>query len=241
LSLALSLPRRNRRPVCNTEPTPCFDAQEIASLRQANLICDAGFAQARESIRASRPEYEVALEIGQAMFAAGSEAMAVSGHFRTWSNRLFQPEDVVDVDLGGKYHGYIADTARLVFVGRPSAEVERMYRVTIEAFAATLEIIKPGVPAQQVHRVCAGYMAKHGYQQVWKVGYGIGLNNGHEAPLVEEGKAILLEPGIIFTVDPGCFLQGGFKDLPIHVESDILVTASGAEILTQYSLDMVIV
>lgn len=217
------------------------DAQEIASLRRANQICDAGFAQARESIRPGRPEYEVALEIGQAMFAAGSEAMAVSGHFRTWSNRLFQPGDVVDVDLGGKYQGYVADTARMVFIGQPSAEVERMYRVTIEAFEATLEIIKPGVPAEDVHRICAGYMAKHGYAQVWKVGHGVGLNHGHEAPLVEEGNQMPLEPGVIFTVDPGCFIQGGYKDLPVHVESDILVAATGAETLTRYTLEMIVV
>ena len=167
--------------------------------------------------------------------------MGVSGHFRNWSNRPFQAGDVVDVDLAGKYRGYSFDTARMVFIGQPSSEVERMYRVTIEAYEATLEIIKPGVLAEEVHRTCANYMAKHGYAQVWKVGYGVGLGHVHEAPLVEEGNQILLEPGMIFTVDPGCFIQEGFKDLPVHIEDDILVTETGAESLTPYTLEMAIV
>lgn len=217
------------------------DAQEIETLRWANAFCVAGFAQAREAIRAGRPEYEVALEIARAMLAAGSETMGVSGHFRDWSRRSFQPGDVVDVDIAGKYRGYSSDTARMVFIGRPNPEVERMYRVTVEAFEATLEAIKPGVPAEEVHRACAGYMARHGYAQVWKVGHGVGLGPVHEAPLVEEGNQTLLEAGMIFTVDPGCFIQGGYKDLPVHIEDDILVTATGAESLTVYTREMVVV
>lgn len=217
------------------------DALEIENLRRANQISGAGFAQARESIRAGRPEFEAALEIGRAMLAAGSGKMEVGGHFRDWSSREFQAGDVIDVDIAGNYHGYNADTARMVFIGQPGPEVERMYRVTVEAFQATLEIIKPGVPAEEVHRVCAGYMAKHGYQQVWKVGHGVGLGPAHEAPLVEEGNPLPLEPGMVFTVDPGCFITGGYKDLPVHIEDNVLVTESGAETLTKYTQEMMIV
>jgi Xaa-Pro aminopeptidase len=217
------------------------DAQEIELLRRANQFCAAGFAQARESIRAGRPEFEVALEIAQAMLAAGSETMGVGGHFRDWSGRRFQAGDVVDVDLAGKAYGYSSDTARMVFIGQPDPEIERMYRITAEAFEATLEMIKPGIPAEEVHRTCAGYMARHGYTQVWKVGHGVGLGPVHEAPLLEEGNQTVLQPGMVFAVDPGCFIRGGYKDLPVHIEDDILVTEIGAESLTVYTRDLVVV
>jgi Xaa-Pro aminopeptidase len=217
------------------------DAREVEDLRRANAYCAAGYVQARESIRPGRPEYEVALEIATAMLAAGSATMGVGGHFRDWSGRKFQTGDPVDVDLAGNHNGYNSDTARMVFIGQPSPTVERMYRVTLEAYTATLEIIKPGIPAEEVHRVCATYMAKQGYRQVWKVGHGVGLGPVHEAPLVEAGNLTLLEPGMVFTVDPGCFIAGGYKDLPIHVEDDILVTEDGAESLTPYTLEMVVV
>lgn len=217
------------------------DAQEIELLRRANDFCAAGFTQAQESIRVGRPEYEVGLEITQAMLAAGSETMGVSGHFRDWSRRRFQPGDIVDIDIAGKCGGYSSDTARMIFMGQPSAEAERLYRVTVEAYEATLAIIKPGLPAEEVHRVCANYMAKHGYTQVWKVGHGVGLGPVHETPLVEEGNRTPLEPGMIFTLDPGCFIRGGYKDLPIHIEDDILVTESGAESLTLYTREMIVI
>ncbi|MCB0153443.1 MAG: aminopeptidase P family protein [Anaerolineae bacterium] len=217
------------------------DAQEIDNLRRANQISAAGFAQARQSIRAGRPEYEVALEIGKAMLEAGSGSFGVGGHFRDWSSRRFAVGDVVDVDIGGNYHGYGADNARMVFIGRPSAEVERMYRVTVEAFEATMAVIKPGVPAEVVHQTCYSYMARHGYTQSWKVGHGVGLGPAHEAPLVEDGNSLPLEAGMVFTVDPGCFISGGYKDLPVHIEDNVLVTETGAETLTPYTLEMVVV
>lgn len=221
------------------------DAHEIETMRLTNQYSAAGFAQAREAIWAGRPEFEAAIDISRAMLEAGSERLGETGsqggHFKDVSRRLFEPGDVIDVDISGYRHGYSADTARMVFVGQPSPAIERMYRVTVEAFERTMEVIRPGVPCEDVHRVCAEYMARHGYQQVWKVGHGVGLTSGHEAPLLEDGNRLLLQPGMIFTIDPGCFLQGGHKDLPIHVEDNVLVTPTGAESLTPYTKEMVVV
>jgi Xaa-Pro dipeptidase len=69
----------------------------------------------------------------------------------------------------------------------------------------------------------------------------VGLGPGHEAPLVEEGNSTPLERGMVFTVDPGCFLEGGHKDLPIHIEDDVLVTETGAETLTTYTKELIVV
>ena len=46
---------------------------------------------------------------------------------------------------------------------------------------------------------------------------------------------------MVFAVDPGCFIRGGYKDLPVHIEDDILVTETGAESLTVYTRDLVVV
>ena len=167
--------------------------------------------------------------------------VAVGVPLRNCSHRTFQAGDPVDVDLSGQHSSYNSDTARMVFVGQPSGEVERMYRITLEAYEATLEKIRPGVCVADIHHVCAGYMAKHGYEQVWKVGHGVGLGPVHEAPLLEAGSELVLEPGMVFTVDPGCFMTGGYKDLPIHIEDNILVTSDGAVSISSYTLDMVVV
>ncbi len=217
------------------------DAGEIAAIREANRISDAGFAAAVEAIREGRPEYEAALAINNAMLAEGNEAMGVGGHFRTLEKRLFQKGDIVDVDHGATYQGYHSDTARNVFVGQPTPEEERMYRVTVECFDRTMEIIKPGVTAEDVHRFSEDFMLKHGLRQVWKIGHGVGLNKGHEAPYLQAGATFPLEPGMIFTIDPGCFVTGKHKDTPIHIEDVVLVTDTGAETLTHFTKDLVVV
>lgn len=217
------------------------DAGELVAAREANRIADVGFAAAVEAIREGRPEYEAAVAINNAMLAAGNEAMSVGGHFRTLENRLFQKGDIVDVDHGATYKGYHSDCARNVFVGKPTAEEERMYRVTVECFDRTMEIIKPGVTAEEVHNFSVNFMAKHGLRQVWKIGHGVGLNKGHEAPYLQGGATFPLEPGMIFTVDPGCFVTGKHKDTPIHIEDVVEVTATGAETMTKFTKDLIVV
>lgn len=217
------------------------DAGEIDALRKASRICDAGFEAAIQAIREGRPEYEAALAINNAMLADGNEGMGVGGHFRTLETRLFQKGDIVDVDHGATYRGYHSDTARNVFVGQPTAEEERMYRVTVECFDRTMEIIKPGVLAEEVHRFAEAFMERHGLRQVWKIGHGVGLNHGHEAPYLQAGATFPLEEGMVFTIDPGCFVSGKYKDTPIHVEDVVVVTDSSVETLTHFTKDMVVV
>ena len=217
------------------------DAAEIEMLRKANEISGVGFQRAAEVIRAGVSEYQAAMEISQAMLNAGSERMGVGGHFRSLSPRIIEPGDIIDIDIGGTWKGYGTDTARNVFVAPVSKEAERMWQVTAEAFDATFEIIKPGVPLEEVDRTCVQYMARHGYQQVWKVGHGVGLGGVHEAPLVQAGETMLTKAGMVFVVDPGCFVPDQWRDIPIHIENAIVVTENGAENLTTYTHELIVV
>jgi len=217
------------------------DAGEIEALRKANEITVLGHQRAAEVIREGVAEYEAALEIMKAMLEGGSESMGIGGHFRTLLPRKFEKGDVIDIDMGARWDGYSTDTARNIFVGQPSKEVERAQRVTQEAFQRTFEMVKPGIEAQEVHRFAWNYMKKHGYDQLWKIGHGVGLNRGHEAPMVQEGNTLILEPGIVFVIDPGCFISGQFRDTPIHLEDVVVVTETGCENLTHYTHEMIVV
>jgi len=187
------------------------------------------------------PECDAAMQIVQAMVSAGSGTMQIGGTFRTLLRRRFQRGDIIDVDMGARWQGYNTDTARNVFVGKPGRDAERAYQVTLEAFNETLNLIRPGVPLQDIHRFAAGYMKKHGYDQVWKIGHGVGAREGHEAPLVQDGETQVTEPGMVFVVDPGCFISGQIRDTPIHIEDCILVTPTGYENLTKFRRDLIVV
>jgi Xaa-Pro aminopeptidase len=215
------------------------DPDEIELLRRAARIHDIGYAAARMAVREGGTVGRAGLEIMTAMVDAGAESMQISGSFLTLSDRRFKAGDVIDVDLWpGSFGGYRADSARNVFVGEPSDEAVRLYELTRKAYQAAAAVVRPGVAAEDVHRACQEVIEEGGRKQVWKVGHGVGLNNGHEAPLLQLGNHRPLEAGMVFTIDPGVFIQ---RDVPIHIEDTVLVTANGWETLNGFTHDLVVV
>jgi Xaa-Pro aminopeptidase len=220
------------------------DAGEIEAIRRANDIATFTHQRAAEVIREGVAEYEAGVELLKAMFEAGAdtlETMGLHGHFRTYLPRRFQEGDVIDVDMSPRWDGYATDYARNVFVGQPSEALVRAQQVTREASYRIFEMVKPGIEAQQVHRFASDFMQQQGYDQVWKIGHGVGLAPGHEAPLIQEGESLILEPGMVFTIDPGCFVSGQDRDTPIHIEDCVVVTETGCEILSNYTRELVVV
>jgi Xaa-Pro dipeptidase len=67
-----------------------------------------------------------------------------------------------------------------------------------------------------------------------KTGHGLGLDV-HEAPQIMRGNAAALEPGMVFTVEPGLYRLG---ECGVRIEDDVVVTADGALSLTTFSRDL---
>lgn len=215
------------------------DADEIEQLRMAAAAHDAGYGRAREVIRTGTTVAEAGAEIVRAMLAAGSEELAIVGTFKHLSSRRFKPGDIVDVDLWpGSHGGYRADSARNVFIAELRPDAASLYDVTRTAYDAAAAAARPGVPAEEVHRACAEAMAEGGFDQVWKVGHGVGLADIHEPPLLQPGNTDELEAGMVFTIDPGAFIA---RDTPIHIEDTVVVTESGCESLNRFPHDPIVV
>src|SRR5690606_9263689 len=105
------------------------------------------------------------------------------------------------------------------------------YQIVLDAQLAGIEAIKPGVSCEQVDSAARKVITKAGYGD--KFGHGLGHGTGlevHEAPRLAQGQGeVLLEPGMIVTVEPGIYFPewGG-----IRIEDDVLVTKTGYEVLT---------
>jgi len=217
------------------------DDREIENLRRANEIAAETFAAAAETIEAGRSQRQVAQDITSAMLEAGSESMGLIGSFSDLHGREFEEGDVVDVDMLPQYNQYVTDCARNVFVGDPKEEHRRAYETCVDCLHATMDVVEPGVTAHEVHTFAEEYMNDAGYEQPWKIGHGIGLMEGHEAPMVQSGDETVLEPGMVITIDPGFFIEDQAHDVPIHVEDPVLVTKDGCESLIDYTYDVVTV
>ena len=226
------------------QPRLVKDASEIATLRDAAARLTGVAESAFRSIRSGVTEREVAGSIEMAMRAAGYERLAfdtivASGpnaalpHYRA-GTRILKPGDLVVLDFGGVLDGYCSDLTRTVSVGAPTPDALRLHAAVREAQQAAIEAVKPGVPASSVDAAARGLLESRGLGEAFGhgTGHGLGLDI-HEEPRVgpprPHSASVQLEPGMVFTIEPGAYLPGMGG---VRIEDDVLVTEDGYEVLT---------
>nr|WP_213422714.1 Xaa-Pro peptidase family protein [Bhargavaea massiliensis] len=132
--------------------------------------------------------------------------------------------------------GYQSELERTMFVEDVSSEQEKYFKLMCEAQETAFKNIKPGIPASAVDKEVQRFIDENGIRQYCPhhTGHAIGLLM-HEAPFFDLGDHTILEPGMVFTVEPGVFVKGlgGFR----HSDT-VLVTEEGVELLTYYPRDL---
>lgn len=214
------------------------DAAEIANLREVGRRMDRVFADVCQLKFAGRTERELGDEIFQIVRAHGLNPTRAGGvasgpnssspHHRSGDRRI-EPGDALWLELGqgGNYNGYYADKTRAVHVGSPSEEYVRVYNVVKEAQATAAQAVRPGMECQEVDRVARRIINDAGYGEYFthRVGHGLGLE-GHEPPWMVEGNTQEIEPGMVFSVEPGIYLPGKFG---VRIEDIVTATEDGVE------------
>ena len=148
------------------------------------------------------------------------------------SDRPLQPGDLVTIDCGAVHDGYTADITRTFAVGSVEDKLREIYEVVRQANAAGRAAVKPGVQAQEVDRAARAVIENAGYGEFFthRTGHGLGIET-HEPPYMVEGNALCLEPGMVFTVEPGIYIPGLGG---VRIEDDMVVTPGGGESLTSF-------
>ncbi|HVU14008.1 MAG TPA: Xaa-Pro peptidase family protein [Phototrophicaceae bacterium] len=152
------------------------------------------------------------------------------------NNITFRDGDVLVTGAGATMWGYNSELERTMVIGKPSAEVKTMFEHMLALQETAFDAIKPGEPCSEVDRKVRAYYEQHDLMPYWKhhVGHNIGLRY-HEAPFLDIGDTTILQPGMLFTVEPGLYAPslGGFR----HSDT-IVVTDTGIEIYTYYPRDL---
>ena len=224
------------------------DEDELDRFRVAGRMLAGVVPEALRLARAGRTEREIAADIECALAAAGFEDRAfetivASGprsalpHARP-GRRQLAGGDLVVLDFGGVYDGYCVDLTRAASVGEPGGEAVRLHAAVLAAQTAAIAAVRPGVRASAVDEAARGVLRERGLAEAFQHGTGHGLGlEVHEAPRIAPaerlqgpGADVVLEAGMVVTIEPGVYIpgQGG-----VRVEDDVLVTASGCEVLTQ--------
>lgn len=161
---------------------------------------------------------------------------SASPHHHT-GDRVIQPGDAVIFDWGGEYEHYFSDVTRTTFIGEPTEEFVRVYDIVRAANQATLDAVKPGVSLQELDRAARTLITDAGYGPAFlhRVGHGLGMEV-HEEPYLVEGNELPLEVGMVFSDEPGIYLEGKFG---VRIEDSVICTPEGGKRLNEATRDLV--
>lgn len=224
------------------------DEQEIETIKQACLIADQGFDHVLKMIQPGMTEIEVANQLDFYMRSLGAsgvsfETIVASGKRAAMphgvaSSKTIEQGDIITLDFGCYYEGYVSDMTRTFAIGDPGEKMKEIYQIVLEAQLKVIEAAKPGISGIELDAVARDYIASFGYGEDFghSTGHGIGLEI-HEGPNVSARADNTFVPGNVITDEPGIYLPeiGG-----VRIEDDLLITSEGNEVLTHSPKELII-
>ncbi|MGQ9615995.1 MAG: M24 family metallopeptidase [Spirochaetota bacterium] len=218
-------------------------------LKRAGSIADSVYREVLHLRIYGMSELDIAFRIEEAMRREGAEGTAFETLVASGPNsalphhraglRKIGIGDVVIFDYGCRAGGYCSDITRTVVCGKTTEEVKRVYEVVHRAQEKGVKAVKRGIPAHEIDRATRSEIVNSGYGEyfIHRTGHGIGLDV-HEEPYIVEGNKLLLEEGMVFSVEPGVYIPGHFG---VRIEDIVVVGSQGAERMNNASrtLDVV--
>jgi len=213
--------------------------EEIAQIRRAIEITEASIAATFAALVPGITERDVATKLAAEMRTRGSSGdglvqfgpASALPHGGPTGGAL-QKEMVVLIDAGSLVSGYTSDITRTIWFGdAPSDEFKKVFNLVHDAQTAAMELGKPfTVRCQEMDRAARKVITDGGYGQYFthRLGHGMGMD-GHEPPYLVEGNDGPLEPGMVFTIEPGIYQLEKFG---VRIEDDNFITDNGLEVLS---------
>ena len=169
------------------------------------------------------------------------------------AERTLKEGDILSIDIGATYKGYVGDTAITVPVGQVSAESKKLIDTTREALEAAIREMEPGAKLSKIGAAVESLARSRGYTVVRNYcGHGVGRDM-HEPPQVPNYYDpawrfgdLVLKPGLVLAIEPMvCEGEADNRTLPdrwtvvtqdgkraAHFEHTVAVTESGHQVLT---------
>ena len=225
------------------------DEEEKEKMRSASAVNDAAMARLRALVHAGVTEREIRdqlLGIYQELGAQGFSftplvafgANAADPHHEP-DDTVLREGDCVLFDVGCVKDGYCSDMTRTFYYKSVSDHCREVYETTRAANEAAVALIRPGVRLCDIDKAARDLITEKGYGPAFnhRLGHFIGLTD-HEYGDVSSAFDWEVEPGMIFSIEPGIYLVG---DTGVRVEDLVMVTEDGVELLNHYSHDLDII
>jgi Xaa-Pro dipeptidase len=213
--------------------------EEILRMRRAIEITEDAIASTFDRLDVGMHDRDVAKIVADEHAKRGIEggglvqfgAQSALPHGGTIGAKL-APQMIVLIDAGGEFQGYTSDITRTRWFGdAPPARFREVYNLVHAAQDAAMARVRPGVQAQEIDRAARAVITKGGYGQYFthRLGHGMGMD-GHEPTWMVEGNTKLLEPGYVFSVEPGIYMPGMWG---VRIEDDFMCTTESGELLSR--------
>lgn len=225
------------------------DADEINALRKAIDISQKALQQTLAIVKVGMTEREIADHLESAIKTLGGEGFSFDTILKAGGNSSLphshpanyavQMGDPLLFDFGATYGGFNADITRTFFVGVVSDEFRAFYDVVKRANEVGRAAAKPGVTAESIDLAARQVFIDAGYEHLirHRTGHGLGMET-HEPPYIVEGNKRILEPGMVFTIEPGLYEIG---TIGVRIEDDVLITEDGSESLTTFPRELTVI
>ncbi len=195
-------------------------ATQLEAIKKACAISEQAFVKTLPSVKEGVTELELSGELEYNFKklggSVGFETIVAFGngssvpHYKTGEVKLKKDMPVL-MDFGCRYGGLLSDMTRTFYFGKPSSEFISVYEAVKEAHLLTAQTVKAGFTCSEADKVARDYLKSYGYDKYFthSTGHGIGVKI-HEYPTLNTKSQTALENGMVFSIEPGVYLEGKF-------------------------------
>jgi Xaa-Pro aminopeptidase len=222
--------------------------EDLEGMVLAQRISEKSFNELLPLISENVTERELAAELVYRMMKNGADdksfdPIVVSGERSSMPHGV--PTDVrihrgfLTIDFGARKNGWCSDTTRTLCVGKPEAEMIRIYDTVLEAQKAGIAAARAGVKGSEIDTAARRVIEEAGFGKFFGHGFGHGLGlEVHEMPNASGANDKEIPEGAVISAEPGIYIPGRYG---VRIEDVIYITKDGCENITNLSKKLLIV
>jgi Xaa-Pro dipeptidase len=231
-----------------TELRVCKEPDEIQKIRQAVAIAQVALQLTLPKIKKGMTEKEIASELTLQLLKSGSHpeipfSPIVSAGFNsadphaTPSDKRLLEGELLVIDWGANVDGYLSDLTRTFSIGKPAPIFQDIHAIVLEANQRARQGIKPEVTASRIDDITRQWISSQNYGKYFthRTGHGLGLE-AHEDPYIRSGNMQILQPGMVFTIEPGIYLPG---EGGVRIEDNVVLIQDGVDTLSDLDRSLI--
>ncbi|KAB2334680.1 aminopeptidase P family protein [Cytobacillus depressus] len=222
--------------------------EECGKIQNAIHVIEKVMAEGIKKVKAGMTEQDFTAELEFLMRKFGASGpsfstIVLSGekaslpHGRP-DHKTINQGDFLLIDMGVIVDGYCSDITRTFVIGEETPKQREIYEIVKKSTEAGVNACKAGIPIGQIDIAARNVIKEAGYGQYFnnRVGHGLGIDV-HEEPSVHENNDLIVESGLLFTIEPGIYIPGYGG---VRIEENVYIDEDGkGKLLTSFPTELI--